>query len=392
MNLLLLSGNKQRKVIEPLFKNTPHTILGNEAAIKGTTVSRILDHYAPHIVVLCDDVVEKEGISRQDVIVLLKTKRPTLRLIYQSDAQKLSSEILSFLMENQVYDVISDISKLPELVDAPMTDADIAAMIEEIEKAKQEQEQEKQQAAATPELDMRHESLQLAFPVVSVRDFDADSFQHIRESTAAAECPNMTIGIAQLQHHNGCTHTAFEIAAMLQKQKVNCCIVLTDMETYRNLAAFHELNPEIIDIGLQVHGIDVYPYEKLSEVREQYSCTICDFSFLRETQQNAYGSMTVKVMLCSAAEWDIATTLKYVNYPNIPYVRDIVYLFPRVSKAKFIGYNKQMLLAGCEAYRLHQSEDWLTPCAENLAVYQRLVRNYFFVPTEKKKRSLLRIK
>lgn len=59
MNLLLLSGNKQRKVIEPLFKNTPHTILGNEAAIKGTTVSRILDHYAPHIVVLCDDVVEK---------------------------------------------------------------------------------------------------------------------------------------------------------------------------------------------------------------------------------------------------------------------------------------------------------------------------------------------
>lgn len=390
MNILLLTGNKPRKTIEPLFKNSPHTILGNEAAIKGATVSRILDHYAPHIVLLCDDVLEKEGITRQDVIVLLRAKRPSLRLIYHSDAEKLSLGTFSFLMENQVYDVVTDLKKLPELVDAPMSDADLIGMIENLEKQQQEQTEEKQSAA--PEIDMIHESLQLAFPVVSVRDFDIDSFQQIRDSAAASECPNLTIGIAQLQHHNGCTHTAFEIAAMLQKQKVNCCIVLTDAETYRNLAAFHELNPELIDIGLQVHGIDVYPYEKLSEVREQYSCTICDFSFLREEQQASFGSMTVKAMLCSAAEWDIATTMKYVNYPSIPYVRDIIYLFPRVSKAKFIGYNKQMIRAGCEAYRLHQSEDWLTPCAENLAVYQRLVREHLFVPTEKKKRGLIRLK
>lgn len=390
MNILLLTGNKQRKVIEPLFKNTPHTILGNEAAIKGATVSRILDHYAPHIVVLCDDVQEKDGISRQDVMVLLKAKRPTLRLIYQSDVQKLSSEILSFLMENQVYDVLTDVQKLPALVDTPMTDADISEMIENLAK-KQEQEEVKQ--TAEPELDMKHESLRLAFPVVSVRDFDLDSFQHIRETAVPNDCPNMTIGIAQLQHHNGCTHTAFELAAMLQKEKVSCCIVLTDMDTYRNLAAFHELNPEIIDIGLQVHGIDVYPFDKLSEVRNEYSCTICDFSFLREEQENTFGNMNVKFMLSSAAEWDIATTMKYVNYPNIPYVRDIVYLFPRVSKAKFIGYNKQMIRAGCEAHRLHPSEDWLSPCSENVAVYKHILSRYNFVSAPKKeKRGLLRIK
>lgn len=390
MNILLLTSNKQRKSIESLFKNTPHTVLGNEPAIKGGTVTRILDHYAPHIVVLLDDVQVKEGITRQDVIVLLKAKRPTLRVIYQASAAHLSTETLSFLVANQVYDILTDTQELTNLVDSPMIEADVKGMIEDLEE-KKTTEEASEKSDGTPVLDMQHDDLHLSFPVVSLRDFDTESVQR----TAAAEsveAPNMTIGIAQLQHHNGCTHTAFEIAALLQKEKTNCCIVLSDTETYKNLAAFHELDPEHIHIGLQVHGIDVYPYEKLEEVRNEYSCTICDFSFLREDQQKAYSGMTIKLMLCSAAEWDISTTLKYVNYPNISYVHEIVYLFPRVSKPKFIGYNKQMIRAGCESYRLHPSEDWLSPCAENQAVYKHILSRYHLIPTTKKKRSLLRIK
>ena len=390
MNILLLTSNKQRKSIEPLFKHTPHTVLGNEPAIKGSTVTRILDHYAPHIVVLLDDVQVKDGITRQDVIVLLKAKRPTLRVIYQASAAHLSIETLSFLAANQVYDILTDTQELTNLVDSPMTEADVKGMIEDLEE-KKKAEEISEKLDDTPVLDMQHEDLHLSFPVVSLRDFDTESFQRTA-ADEAVEAPNMTIGIAQLQHHNGCTHTAFEIAALLQKEKTNCCIVLSDAETYKNLAAFHELDPERIGIGLQVHGIDVYPYEKLEEVQSEYSCTICDFSFLREDQQKVFSDMTMKLMLCSAAEWDIATTLRYVNYPNISYVRDIVYLFPRVSKPKFIGYNKQMMRAGCESYRLHPSEDWLSPCAENQAVYKHILSRYNLIPTTKKKRSLLRIK
>lgn len=390
MNILLLTSNKQRKSIEPLFKNTPHTILGNEPAIKGATVTKILDHYAPHIVVLLDDVLVKEGITRNDVIVLLKAKRPTLRVIYQANQNLLSTDTLSFLLNNQVYDILTDTQKLANLVDSPMTEADVKEMIDQLEE-KRKAEEASEDSKNTPVLDMQHDDLHLSFPVVSLRDFDTESFQRTA-AAASVDAPNMTIGIAQLQHHNGCTHTAFEIAALLQKEKTNCCIVLSDAETYKNLAAFHELDPERIDIGLQVHGIDVYPFEKLEEVRNEYSCTICDFSFLREDQKNAFSDMTMKLMLCSAAEWDISTTLKYVNYPNIPYVHEIVYLFPRVSKPKFIGYNKQMIRAGCESYRLHPSEDWLSPCPENQAVYKHILSRYHLIPTTKKKRSLLRIK
>lgn len=388
MNIVLICSNKQRKLMDPVFRNTPHTILANEPAIKGMTVARVLDHHVPHAVVLCDDVLEKEGITRQDMVTLFRAKRPGLRLIYLTAAPNLT--LLSFLMENAVYDVISDYKQLPNLLDNPMTETDLAAMQADLEQ---------QQAAAAEAVEIRqevtnvqYEPLELAFPAVTAQCFDMDTVQRMVTSAPAEGKASVTIGIAQLQHHNGCTHTAFEIATLLQRKKKTVCIVLSDMETYRNLAAFHKLAPERIEQGLQVHGIDICPIECMDKAKEQHDCTICDFSFLREHQREVYGSMDVKLMLCSAAEWDIATTIKYINYPNVPYIRDIAYCFPRVSRAKFIGYSKQLIKSGCVAYRLHCSEDWLTPCAENLAVYEHLLRGFLDAAPKKEKRGLLRLK
>ena len=95
MNIVLICSNKQRKLMDPVFRNTPHTILANEPAIKGMTVARVLDHHVPHAVVLCDDVLEKEGITRQDMVTLFRAKRPGLRLIYLTAAPNLTLVCIS---------------------------------------------------------------------------------------------------------------------------------------------------------------------------------------------------------------------------------------------------------------------------------------------------------
>lgn len=389
MNIVFLTHNKQRRNIDAIMKTTTHTVLGYEAVIRGTTVTRILDHHMPHCVVIMDDVQEKEGITKSDVITLLHAKRPTLRIIRITAHPTI--EHLSFLKDNTVYDVIPTLKELSDVLDTPMTETDIDAQITELE------EQLAASAAAVPQDNSidpsEYQPVQLTFPAVTTVDFDADTIERRVTPIGTADSSHFSVGIAQLQHHNGCTHTAFEIAALLSK-KMSVCVVVYDSETYHNLALFHELNPERIKGGLKVHGIMVYPKERITDIQEHYACKICDYSFLREEDRKSYAANDVKCMLCSAAEWDISTTMKFINYPKDDMnVRKIVYLFPRVSRAKFIGYNKQMLRAGCVAYRLHGSEDWLTPCAENIAVYQHIMQKHWAesaVPTKKEKRGLLR--
>ncbi len=389
MNIVFLTHNKQRRNVDAIMKNTTHTVLGYEAVIRGTTVTRILDHHMPHCVVIMDDVQEKEGITKSDVITLLHAKRPTLRIVRITAHPSL--EHLSFLKDNAVYDVIPTLKELTDVLNAPMTEADIDTQIAELE------EQFAASAAAAPQ-DIGIDSsdfqpVQLTFPAVTTIDFDADTIERRVSPVGMADSAHFSVGIAQLQHHNGCTHTAFEIAALLSK-KMSVCVVVYDPETYHNLALFHELDPERIKDGLKVHGIMVYPKEKMADIQQQYACKICDYSFLRKEDRKSYAANDVQCMLCSAAEWDISTTMKFINYPiDGMNVRKIVYLFPRVSKAKFIGYNKQMLRAGCVAYRLHGSEDWLTPCAENIAVYQHIMQARMAesaLSTKKEKRGLLR--
>lgn len=369
MNIVFLTHNKQRKIVDSLMKKTPHTVLGYEPVIRGTTVTRILEHHVPHCVVICDDVAEKEGVTKADVITLLHARRPALRIIVITKDQSLGN--LSFLKENAVNDVLETLDELPEILDDPMSASvieDRIAAIIAAQEAAAEAEHEQEIAEAQTE----HIPVDLSFPAVSAISFDMDSVQRIEEPEPKI-IEKLTIGIAQLQHHNGCTHTAFELAALLKEKKVPVCIVLADNQTFHNLAVFHKLDPETSKEGLKVSGVIVYPFEKLETAKQNYDCTICDFSFLREEHRKAYEAMNEKIMLCSAAEWDIATTMNFINYVDDISVRKITYYFPRVSRKKFIGINKQLLKAGCIAYRLHTSPDWISPCAENIGVYYQLI-------------------
>ena len=126
-----------------------------------------------------------------------------------------------------------------------------------------------------------------------------------------------------------------------------------------------------VENGIEFNGIDVYPFSMLNDIKQNYSAVICDFGFLRECHKPYYGDCNVKIMLCSAAEWDIGLTMKYINFSNESHIHDINFCFPRVTRTKFIKYNKQFIRSGCNAYKLNYSPDWTCPHQDNFTVYKK---------------------
>ncbi len=395
MNLVLLADKKIRKGFEAAVKDTPNiTLLGVEMVIRGNTMSRIADHHNPHTLVIYKGVPEKDGITVQDLISFLHVKKPALRMIFVygkiSDNVEFANTV-EFLLENGITDIVPDtaMDKVVTAIENPMTEETIQAYLEELfatDTPAEEHEVESTEATA-----QEYEKLQLDFPSVTARtEFDMDKIMtvtHNRETDSP-----ITIGIAALQHHNGCTHTAFEIAGMLSK-KYSAAIMMADKGTLDAYAGFHKIATGTAAQGLSVQGIDVFPIDKLQEISGQYSATICDFGYFREEYKPAFRKCDVKIMLCSAAEWDIPLLLNYVNYPSVDYIHDIHFCFSRVTGAKFSKYCRQLMKSGFIAYRLHNSPDWTTPHKQNEEIYRRILQPYKRLPTpEKQKRKLFKVK
>lgn len=396
MNIVLLADKKIRKGFESAVKNNPDiTLLGTEMIIRGNTMSRIAEHHNPHILVIYhSSVPEKDGLTVNDVISFLHVKRPNMRIIYvygKVKSVEAFTETAGFLTSNGIYDIVteSDFNKVIEVIGAPMSENDVNLLLDEF----QQQQEESCQSAGEEDYDSRiYEALEIDFPTVtSLTDFDIDHIETLTTKSASSKNETLVIGIAQLQHHNGCTHTAFEIAAMLSK-KNNVAVIMADNETYENLLSFHKLNPIAASKGVNVRGIDVYPYSMFKTIKEEYSAVICDFSYLRSNQKNVYAECDVKIMLSSAAEWDIGTLMNYVNYASEDYIHKINFLFPRVAQSRFIKFNKQLIKSGYNAYRLHTSPDWSCPHTQNILAYKDILSAYTIKSSAKPKKRLMRIK
>lgn len=169
-------------------------------------------------------------------------------------------------------------------------------------------------------------------------------------------------------------------------------VVFADYDTYERLAVYHGINPLSVQDGLNYNGIDIFPYNKRENLSGTYNVIIYDFSYLRDDQKITFDNCDVKILLASAAEWDISTLIKYVEYNSDDYIRDINILIPRVSPSKFSKYNKRFLKSGVRAYRLHNSPVWNAPNADNLDIYRRILSPYTVKPATKAKKKLFKIK
>ncbi len=394
MNIVLLADKKIRKNFENAVKKNPViTLLGVEMVIRGNTMTRIAEHHNPHTLVIYKGVPEKDGLTVNDVISFLRMKRPNLRIVYVYGKVLDTNDFIDTaeaLVNQEVYDIVTDTDYQPvfDVLENPMTLENVKDYIEELLKEPEQLETFTDEEQETPEI---LETLELDFPSVTARtEFDMERIMTVTQTASGSE--RICIGIGQLQHHNGCTHTAFEIATIISRSN-SAAVVIADDETFRSFAGFHKIKTSAASEGLNVKGIDVYPYSKLSEIRELYGAVICDFGYLREEWKKGFGECEVKIMLCSGAEWDMPLLLNYVNYSTESYLRDINFLFPRVTQGKFVKYSKQLMKSGIVSYRLHHSPDWSHPHTDNMSVYKAVLKPYSTLPnTPKPKRRLFKVK
>ncbi len=393
MNIVLLADKKVRKGFETAVRDNANiNLIGAEMVIRGNTMSRIAEHHNPHILVVYRDVPTKDGIEVNDLISFLRIKKTNMRIIYvygNITDNTAFSAYTDFLLENGITDIVTenDAKKVIEVIENPMTREDVTdflneLFLEETSEIKIEKEEN------APE--HTFEELNIDFPsVTEKKQFDIEKLMYISSENSNLDL--LKIGIAQLQHHNGCTHTALEIAVMLS-QKNNVAVIIADNITFENLAIFHKISTLAAKEGLSVHGIDVYPYEQYHEIKDCYNVIVFDFSYLRDKQKKSFIDCDVKIMLSSIAEWDISTLIKFIYNDSDEICRNINFLFPRVTSSKFIKYNKQLIKSGIIAYRLHDSPDWTKPDTENITVYRNILSKYTVTPKPKTKRRLFRIK
>ena len=396
MNVVLLADKKFRKPFEAAVKKDPNiNLVGVEVILRGNTMSRIADHHNPHALVVYKGVPEKEGITEKACISFLRMVKPNLRIIYvygKVEDIEAFTTVTEQLISNGITDIVTDTSaeKVVSVIDSPMTEEDVQELIEKL---------------TAPEEEIIHEEvlneeflpgqefipLEVDFPTVTASNkFDIDKI--VYEVSETKDSEHLTIGVAQLQHHNGCTHTAFELATMISKKRT-VAVIMADDDTFEALAVFHKLNPLAAKQGLDVHGIAVFPYELRKHIENEYSVVIYDYSFLREEKRKSFDECDIKLMLSSAAEWDVAKVLNYIKFNDDTYIRSISFLFPRVSQSKFLKYSKLFKKSGINAYRLLDSPDWTAPVEGNTMVYSHIIENYNIAKSGKQpKRKLLKIK
>ncbi len=394
MNIVLLADKKVRKGFEMAVRDNANiNLIGVEMVIRGNTMSRIAEHHNPHILVVYKDVPTKDGIEVNDLISFLRIKRPNMRIIYvygNITDNTAFSAYTDFLLENGITDIVTenDAKKVIEVIENPMTREDVTDFLNELFSEVTSKITDDKQEEFIPE--QKFEELNIDFPsVTEIGQFNVDKLMYISSENSQVDL--LKIGIAQLQHHNGCTHTAFEIASMLS-QKNNVAVIIADNITFENLAVFHKISTLTAKTGLNMHGIDVYPYEQYHEIKDYYNVIVFDFSYLKDEQKKSFMDCDIKIMLSSAAEWDISTLTKFIYYGSDENCRNINFLFPRVTSSKFIKYNKQLIKSGITAYRLHNSPDWTKPDTENITVYRNILSRYTVTPKPKIKRRLFRIK
>ena len=390
MNLLLVCNRTVRKPFEDMLKTVNDcTLLGTETAIRHNFSDIICNKYNPHIVMLVRGVVVSQKPDLKNIIPEIRAKRPSIRFIYVygdiSDQDEFE-KTYSFLTENNIFDIVvgqkTDV-EFAEIIGNPMTKEQLEQAINAENTAEEQPEaeeiQEEKQTEQVEKIPVTISSL------TAQQDFDIMTVVNIVENNEATEIKNISIGVTELLHHNGCTHTAFELVSMLNAKKKSACIVIFDNETYRNLAKFHGLvGDKLLENGFKLKNLNIYPCEKLAEVSEQYNYIVCDIGYLKDDLKPVFSEMHIKIMLCSSAEWDIDFLLKYINFSSDGYIRDINYCFYPISQAKFVQYNKQMIKGNCRAYRLRTSVDWISPCTENQNVYTAILKKYTNIIPKKK--------
>lgn len=395
MNFLLFCDKRQKRELETVIQRTENVkLLGTEVVVRDDFLGKVFDEYNPHGVIIFSGVRMDCAFSEIDVAVMIKQRRPSMRVIYYygevTDGEEFD-KVYKSLVGIRIYDIITkqDFREaLPALMKNPFTKEtlDETLVVKEQEAAPEEAKPDFStyyNVSQKVVMNLNHEALSLReFNFLEVESIAENEPEHLNMSP-------VDIGIISLQARAGCTYTAFELAVFMRRQNKKAAVIIHDSETYSRIAAFYGVPDMYASGGILLHGLNVFPAEGLLEARESFNFLIRDMGVLTEDTEDL-ASCHLKMMLCSAADWDLSLAMSYINSDNS--FSDINYLFYPVSRDKFIGINKRMVRAGLQAYRLETSKEFHLPCSFNEGVYLDILKRFTSVSLKKEGRKGLRLR
>ena len=389
MNIVIATEKKNIRIFDECMKNASHNLLGYETDLKSNFVKRIAEYYNPHILVVVRGVKSRNFDFLSSLGELL-TACPKMRIIYFFGRLDKNNErdylnTVGLLAQYGIYDILPyDVyergfrNKFIELLGTPMTKESLQELIDK----RQEEEQNTQTFIQTFEKIIDTTPVDLAKISVENTDYQTEIITYDEQPEQIIEPFNerITIAVETLSaKQTGCTMTAFEIAVTLMQQHKQTVAVFLDDDTYNGYLQYHGINeaPQ----GCEINGIIIYPLHLYDKMKVHFRFSVCDCGY---GKTNFFESAEIKICICSFDEWDISILADYLN-SDLPYIKDINYIFFPVSQKNFVKFSKQMTKGHCKCFRIKNSPDYTMPCDWNKEIYNVILSKYVKIEQPKKR-------
>ena len=397
MNIVIAADKKYTKIFKDSL--TQHNILGFENELKSNFVSRIADHYNPHVLIVVNGVRSRK-FDFFAALPELRKQCPTMRIIYffgrlTDETEQSYLDVCGKMFPYGYYEIVPyDMyergfrSKIAEILEKPLTGEDVKKLIANRQEEKIHTEilmQSIEKIIDTTPVSFAKDEVEASYDDTQVERFDEP-----QELLTEKQGEHITIAIGTISEKQaGCTQTALEIGILLMKSKQSVAVFLED-ETYENYISYHGI--ESAPSGCQVNDLTLFPLSVYKEKKMYVRFAVLDVGYAPIIPEDAaypfFESAEIKICICSFNEWDISKLADYLNSP-LPYIKEINYIFFPVSEKNFVKFQKQMDKGHCKSFRIRNSPDYTEPCEWNVGIYNKILNTYIDLDISKPKKRFL---
>ena len=397
MNIVIAADKKYTKIFKDSL--TQHNILGFENELKSNFVSRIADHYNPHVLIVVNGVRSRK-FDFFAALPELRKQCPTMRIIYffgrlNDETEQSYLDVCGKMFPYGYYEIVPyDMyergfrSKIAEILETPLTGEDVKKLIADRQEEKIHTEilmQSIEKIIDTTPVSFAKDEVEAGYDDTQVERFDEP-----QELLTEKQGEHITIAIGTISEKQaGCTQTALEMAVLLTKSKQSAAVFLED-ETYESYISYHGI--ESAPNGCQVNDLTLFPLSVYKEKKMYVRFAVLDVGYAPIIPEDAaypfFESAEIKICICSFNEWDISKLADYLNSP-LPYIKEINYIFFPVSEKNFVKFQKQMDKGHCKSFRIRNSPDYTEPCEWNIGIYNKILNTYIDLDISKPKKRFL---
>ena len=315
MNIVIAADKKYTKIFKDSL--TQHNILGFENELKSNFVSRIADHYNPHVLIVVNGVRSRK-FDFFAALPELRKQCPTMRIIYffgrlTDETEQSYLDVCGKMFPYGYYEIVPyDMyergfrSKIAEILEKPLTGEDVKKLIADRQEEKIHTEilmQSIEKIIDTTPVSFAKDEVEADYDDTQVERFDEP-----QELLTEKQGEHITMAIGTISEKQaGCTQTALEIAILLMKSKQSVAVFLED-ETYESYISYHGI--ESAPNGCQVNDLTLFPLSVYQEKKMYVRFAVLDVGYAPIIPEDAaypfFESAEIKICIYSFNEWDIS--------------------------------------------------------------------------------------